>query len=649
MTKKLTLIIFSIWCLSAFAGDTTKVSTHSKVVIKTDPSKGFTDYPAWGVFPNASTQYRKVYLYMEFGCAPGLKCGEWDYINQIMIGRKGGIKGDSLFSEISRFITPYGFYWNSSQNWKHGWYFDVTDFSHLLHDSVEIIYKHTGYEGNTDRGWTVTLDFVCVEGTPARIPMGIQRMHQLSAPYGNVSSPFKNSVADIPFTMPSGADRVNFQIIQTGHGMDQQENCSEFCSKKRTVKLDDSVISEKNVWRDDCGMNSLYPQAGTWIYDRAGWCPGAPVIPDNLYLGLPSNSQHNFSLDMEAYSNTTGGSGNYSLTTYAHFYKDNTKRFDAAIDDILAPSSHPDYLRLNPTCGAPIVNVKNMGSETLTAIEFEYGKLGGVLQKIWVACNIKPFETQVLNLEAVYNWSGAGNTFVAKITKVNNQPDEYADDNIMYSKISNSVTFPNKICIVFKSNNAPSENYYVLRDAKGTVIRSKNNFAANTVYRDTVQLGNNICYTFEFFDDGTPPSNNPLSKDGLDWWANTADGTGYIQIRNGIGNAMLKSFNADFGTKHLLNFYTSFSMDNQAISNDAGSIGLEVTPNPSIGKTHLYLDFVKQGDYMLQVWDATGKLVYSHAGDALSDTVMVENLSAGIYTASVTQGGQTAAKKFVVQ
>ncbi len=650
MKKIFFTTVFSILCFQAFAGDTTKISTHNKVVIKTDPSKGFTDYPAWGTFPAENTSYRKVYLYLEFGCAPGLKCGEWDYINSIFIGRKGGVAGDSLFYEISRFITPYGFYWNSAMNWKHGWYFDLTDFSSLLHDSVEIIYKHSGYEGNTDRGWTVTMDFVCVEGDPARIPMGITRFHQLSAGYGNVNSPFKNSVPDRQFTMPAGADRANFKIIQTGHGMDQQENCAEFCSKRRTVKLDTNIISDTNVWRDDCGLNSLYPQAGTWIYDRAGWCPGAPVIPSDIYLNLVANSQHNFSLDMEPYNNTTGGSANYALTSYAHYFKNNSKQYDAAIDDILSPSTHFDYLRLNPTCGAPIIRVKNMGSETLTSVEFEYGKLGGVMQKTSVPCNIKPFETQVLNLEAVSNWSGAGNIFVATITKVNGNTDAYLADNTMFSTITNSLTFPNKICIVFKSNNAPTENYYTLKDPKGNVIYSKNTFAANVVYRDTVDLGNNLCYTFDFRDDGEPPSNNPLNKDGLNWWANTADGTGYIQIRNGNNNAILMNFNADFGTKHMLNFHTTYAMDMQPIKNDVSTfIGIDVIPNPAVGKTRLYLDFVEAGECQVQVFDQTGKLVFSTKGNSLSETISIEHLSAGIYTVSVIQNGRSAAKKFVVE
>ncbi len=642
MKSTFTLFILIFCFLTLKAGDTTRITSHNKVVIKTDPSKGWTEYPAKVEFPGKSAEYRKVYMYLEFGCAPGLKCGEWDYGNHVYLFK------DSIRYEIARFITPYGFYWNSGQNWKHGWYYDLTDYSYLLHDSFDIIYQHSGYEGNTDRGWTVTMDFYLVEGKPARIPTGISTIYRLSAPYGNVNNPFSNVVKLQNFTMPDSSDAVNFKILQTGHGMDQQENCAEFCSKKRTVKLDGNIVSEKNVWRDNCGMNSLFPQAGTWIYDRAGWCPGAPVIPDDIYKSLGAGSSHTFELEMQEYSNTTGGSANYDLSTYAMFFKDNRYRTDAAIEDIIAPSAHFDYLRMNPVCGAPVISVRNMGLDTIKRLEFEYGKLGGVKQKIWVPCYIKPFENGLVTLEAIYNWSGAGNKFVATITKVNEQEDEYKDDNTMYSQINNSPVFPDKVVIVFKSNNAPTENSYTLKDARGKIIRNKSGFAANTIYRDTVYLDNNICFTFEFNDDGTPPASMPLNKDGLDWWANSADGSGYIQIRNGYTNSMLKNFNADFGTKHILNFMSTFSMG----LNDPGekSIQLNIFPNPAANGAEIRInaELLSDENYAIVIYDYCGKVVKAFNGLNTGTDLIVKDMAAGIYTATLIQGRQIISQKFTV-
>lgn len=629
------------FCLSDLkAADTTKITTHNKVIIKTNPSVGVTEYPASTEFPDSIMQYRKVYMYLEFGCAPGLKCGEWDYGNHVYL-KKNGVR-----YEIARFITPYGFYWNSSMNWKHGWYYDLTDFSHLLHDSLEIIYQHSGYEANNDRGWTVTMDYYFVEGEPARIPMGLNTIYRMGASYGNVNNPFDSIVRQKSFTMPDSADMASFKIIQTGHGM-AYENCAEFCSKERTVLLDNDVISKQNVWRDDCGFNSLFPQAGTWIYDRAGWCPGAPVIPNDIFRKLQGGSTHNFHLKMQEYQNTTGGSANYDLTTYALYFKDNRKQTDAAIEDIIAPSTHFEYLRLNPTCGAPIISVRNLGRDTIKRLEFNYGKVGGVQQTIWVPCNIAPFENGTVVLEAIYDWSGPGNTFSATLTKVNDKADENMVDNTMQSVITRTPTYPDKVYVVFKSNNAPSENSYTIKDARGNIVLSRNTFAANTIYRDTVYLKNNVCYTFEFSDEGPGPSNNPLNEDGLDWWANTADGSGYIQLRSGKNNSMLKSFGADFGTKHVWNFYTSFNMSIDDETKLEGML-LDVLPNPAINTANINIETINNTTYTLKVYDASGRLVFEKNGNELSANYQINDLSSGIYTAVFTQGENVLSKKFVV-
>ena len=654
MIKKITLSVFSFMLFAtgfAINGDTARIITHSKVIIKTNPSVGSTIYPAWGVFPADSVKYRKVYLYMEFGCAPGLNCGEWDYINSIYLGRKGGVKGDSLYYEISRFITPYGNSWNAASGWKHGWYFDLTDYAYLLHDSLEIIYKHTGYEANNDRGWTVTLDFKCIEGTPVLEPKGFNKFYEVSAPYGNVNSPFKNAFPDKTFTVKAGADMVRFKTIQTGHGFEKTtENCSEFCDKIRTISIDNAAKDIRHIWRNDCGLNSLYPQAGTWLYDRSGWCPGSTVKPADFDLKLAENTQHTYSLNMEDYINTGNPGANYYISAYAIHFKDNRKTIDAAIDDILAPSSHLDYLRLNPECGAPIVRVKNLGKDTIKKVYFEYGKLGGKIQYVEVQCNIASMHDSAVNLESIYDWSGAGNTFYAKVLKVNNQADENAENNTMYSKIAYTPTWPNKIIVVLSTNKAASENYYKITDSKGNVVKYKNNLENSKVYRDTVQLDNNICYKFELFDDGPGPANNPLNKDGLNWWANPEDGSGTIVIRNGLTNAVLKNFGTDFGTKIMHNFYTTFSMDVPTLFSDVNApIQINVYPNPSDAVTNFAIDFSENSAAQIEVFDVTGKQVYSKNVSSLFTAFNLEQLSAGMYTVIVTQGNKVNARKFIVR
>ena len=95
-----------------------------------------------------------------------MRCADWDYLDFISIKRVGGQNGKVMDYEIARILTPYGGAF--AKDWKFDWEIDVTDFSSLLRDSVEVEYYHSGYEPNHDRGWSVTLDFEIIKGKHLR-------------------------------------------------------------------------------------------------------------------------------------------------------------------------------------------------------------------------------------------------------------------------------------------------------------------------------------------------------------------------------------------------------------------------------------------------------------------------------------------------
>ena len=77
-------------------------------------------------------------------------------------------------------------------------------------------------------------------------------------------------------TAPDRTVSAAFRFIVTGHGSDVNQ-CCEFASHYYNLNLNGSSILQQQIWRD-CGFNELYPQGGTWIYNRANWCPGATVV-----------------------------------------------------------------------------------------------------------------------------------------------------------------------------------------------------------------------------------------------------------------------------------------------------------------------------------------------------------------------------------
>lgn len=250
---KILAVIFSICLAISFlqtkAADTTHVVTHNKTTVVTDPSKGFNTYKKWGVFPTANVPVRKIILHVKFACPDSMRCADWDYMDRISIMRTKGKNGQVQDYEIARMLTPYGGAFD--KKWKFEWQVDVTDFSSLLRDSVEIEYKHTGYEPNKDRGWAITLDFEIVKGKPALEPVSIQKIYDDSFSYGDTTKPINQALKPISFKAENNVLFARLRLVQTGHGMDEPDNCAEFCNKYRQLFLTTNslihVLFGKNV------------------------------------------------------------------------------------------------------------------------------------------------------------------------------------------------------------------------------------------------------------------------------------------------------------------------------------------------------------------------------------------------------------------
>ncbi len=82
--------------------------------------------------------------------------------------------------------------------------------------------------------------------------------------------------------------------------MDKPRGCSEFCTRWRELILDGKVVDLRDMWKK-CGDNPLYPQGGTWIFDRAYWCPGDLQQPDVIDL-FTKPGRHTAVLRMEPYT-----------------------------------------------------------------------------------------------------------------------------------------------------------------------------------------------------------------------------------------------------------------------------------------------------------------------------------------------------------
>ncbi len=609
--KRITIIvafIFNSFLLKA--SDTLHVVTHNAETVVTDPSKGNNAYTHWAVFPSSKTAVRKIILHVNFACPDSFRCADWDYLDIISIKRTGRASNASNDFEIARMLTPYG--GTFAKDWKFNWELDVTDFSLLLRDSVEIEYNHSGYEPNKDRGWKVTLDFEIIKGKPVAEPVSIQKIYNGEFLYGDSVS-IEEALKPVSFDAAAGASFAKFKIYQTGHGANEEDGCGEFCSKKREIFFNGTLIDSGPVWKK-CGDNPLYPQAGTWIYDRANWCPGYLQQPDE-YL-LPLQAQNNIDVNMEPYR-TKKTDARENIAAYIIQYKKAVTKNDAAVTDIIVPSTKSIHARKNPSCGNAIIRIKNNGTNVLKQLTVTYGTAGQKMKTYQWKGELAFDKQTEITLPGGVDGNEQKNVFMVSLSKPNGRNDEFNTDNKMASVYSKVNTLPQAVVLVLKTNEQPQHNSYVVTGSNGDTLYSKtfDSTQKNKWVKDTFQLKPG-CYQLNIAD---------TAGDGLEFWYNTAGGRGFVRLQNEKG-MLLKQFDSDFGSGVLYNFKVSANEKEYDVAGEEIATGL--FPTYTTGKTSLDFYSAVETDVTVQI--VTGEnnlLVEEHQYKKIKEAVFNYDLS----------------------
>jgi hypothetical protein len=189
---KFFLLIFCLtMCFNALAQNNLNkhVITHNKITINTNSKVGEKLFKKWGVFPDHNSSIRKMIMHVTLGYPDSIPIAHWDYCDNITIRRQSGVNGAYQDYEIGRMLTPYGS--SFTKGWHFEWEVDVTDFSKILRDSVEIEYRHSGYEPESV-GWALTVDFEIISGPPIVMPLAITRLWQGSYKYGDPKNRVKS-------------------------------------------------------------------------------------------------------------------------------------------------------------------------------------------------------------------------------------------------------------------------------------------------------------------------------------------------------------------------------------------------------------------------------------------------------------------------
>ncbi len=627
-------ILISFFLLSfgllAQTPEKTHVITHQRATIVTDPSQGQKAYPAWGVFPAKAFPVRRILMHVTLGCPDSLPCAHWDYLDRITVKRTGGVSAKSLDYELSRMLTPYGSIFTPEWHWT--WTVDVTDFAMVLRDSVEIEYTHSGYE-TPAVGWALTLNFEIVKGPEVVRPLSITRMWEGQFPYGDPAEDIEKKLAPISFQTEAGATMSRFRIQQTGHGMDEPRGCSEFCSRWRDILFDGKLIDHTNLWKN-CGDNPLYPQGGTWIYDRGWWCPGN-LQPADVVDMFPSKGAHTLDLNMQPYTATANIQANEAIASYLIQYEGPFAKNDAAIETILVPNNDQNFSRSNPAGFNPMVMIRNLGKDNMKSLTITYGTEGFAKKTFNWKGDIDFNKTAFIVLPGDIDHKPGNNIFMVTISKPNGKKDAWEGDNILNSTFSPPPILPQKMILQLLTNNKPGENEICILDNEGNSVFHKkpSDLKPRTMYYDTLN-----------FDPGTYALMlSDSAGDGLEFWYEVKSGYGYIRLLSADGR-LLHDFESDFGDSQ---FYCFTASPAAIIDTTTTQYAFVLYPRMTSGLINLDVHADRVGAMEVKI-TSDGVLVERHYYKSVKQnrfTYDVGYLPGGRYIIEVLMDGESKFKR----
>ncbi len=531
--------------------------------------------------------------------------------------------------ELMSFVTPYGIGLDLGVEGK-TWQFDVTDFKPVLTGKKLLSVEFGKFQEELD------IRFLFIKGIPAR---NVNKIQQIWRP--GTTRRYQDILRNIYFeprivVLDDASSMFKIRTAITGHGQE-----GEFIRRRHFINLNGGPKEfEWTVWKE-CADNPIYPQGGTWIYDRAGWCPGAPTnlkemeITDLVNPGDPVRIDYGMQI--------ASGDSRYIVNCQLVSYGPPNFSHDLAITEIQRPSKRIEFSRYNPVCYDPVIVIQNRGSDIVTKAIITYKVKGGkALTYHWSGqLSFLERDTLTLPIENTSFWIGDGSdVFVAEVNFLDNTPDQYLRNNMMESGyILPDVLQPDFI-LVFRTNNRPNENKLYVRDIHKNTIYKKTLLTANTTYKKELSLEQG-CYELELSDTG---------NDGLSFWANPNQGKGSLYFTKKDRPRRIKSFNPDFGKFLRYSFLIGSidRVDNQMLSGDV----FDIFPNPATGYAKVKFNVVSLHNSRLEISDITGRKIIQFDENMLTPEEINIDFSGyppGLYLVKFIREGKSYIKILVVE
>lgn len=534
-----------------------------------------------------------------------------------------------MWFEIMSFVTPYGIWLDLGMDGK-TWIFDVTDYAPILKGSKRMTVERGGQ-------WQEDMDikFLFIVGTPPRDVLDVNQLWRAD------SKGYTDIIADRAFeardvAMHPDGEQFKIRSTITGHG--QQ---GEFSARYHFIEINGNEEFNWRLWTE-CSTNPVYPQGGTWIYDRAGWCPGqgSDLYEYDITEFVTPGQTANINYGLE-YAN---GTSNYIVNNQLVTYGGPNFTHDASVLQVLKPNAlDAKNDRFNPACTFPEIVIQNTGSATLTSLDIEYYEEGGESIIIpWSgSLDFMEVDTVVLPVSDVSFWLPTSNIFVATVSNPNGQEDQYEYNNTYKTYFEGVDIYPEGeiLKIVCKTNNYGWQTHYTLYDGQGDAFLEWDNLDDNTIYETPLILPSG-CYKLQI---------NDRNDDGLTWWHNSTQGSGYLRIRDNDNNTMY-NFETEFGRFAIYEFGVGEITSVPEVDN---SMKVAVYPNPVTDQLNLQFAGVKSEKINVRLMNSMTSVLFEKEyivnGSRFDNVLNMNKYPRGIYLLEVTSGTHSEIKKIIKQ
>jgi hypothetical protein len=537
--------------------------------------------------------------------------------------------------ELLSLVTPYG---NGLSLGAAGktFMFDVTDFAPILRGK-----KRLSMEFGGENQEEIDIEFIYVKGKPEREVLDVQPIWPQGR--GNIDQILADNIFEARnLKLRADAKCFKARCAITGH-----EQNGEFVSREHYLNINGGVKEFNfDVWKA-CGRNPIYPQGGTWIFDRAGWCPGMATDVNEFDVTPLVTPGATASFDYGV-NGATMATANYLVNTQLVTYAPAAHALDASIETIMRPNNQRvEFERINPTCSKPMVVVRNSGTTPITSLSLAYRVAGGFERTYQWTGTLAPFTNAEITLpeaSPAFWTAGTSPVFEVEIQKVNGVTDSESANNTSKTTFTLPKNFnttdPMRLRLV--TNARAADNSYTIRDAAGNLVLSKTGLTNNTTYLETIDFAPG-CYTLTCEDTG---------NDGLSFWFYPNYGNGTMAFQRQLANGTwvaLHTFNPDFGRGVQFDFVVGSIVGTEDLTTTRH---ISVYPNPARQNLQVALTGFEGADVQVRLSDLTGRILSQQQVRDLHQEQLsfdVSQFPSGLYVLHCTDGLRNYTQQVVIK